>query len=85
MQVQTYVVCDLSNDPRGVIRLKAIFDKWEIFDDLLEIFGVNLALNRRAVKRDCSECDLQITPGRTNPWRDPESVCPRVSGQLRQS
>jgi len=34
-----YVVCDLSNDPRGVIRLEVIFDKWEIFDNLLKIFG----------------------------------------------
>jgi hypothetical protein len=43
-------VCDLSNDPQGIVRLKAFFHEWEIFNDLLKVFGVNLALNRRAAR-----------------------------------
>jgi len=44
-------VCDPSNDPRGVIRLEPVLEKWEVADDQFEIFGVNGVLNGCAVQR----------------------------------
>ena len=49
--VHAYLVGNLPNDTGGVIRLETSLDKWKIFNDLLEIFGINFALNRRAVAR----------------------------------
>lgn len=46
----THFICDLSNDPRGVIRLEMMLEKRKVAGDLVKVFGVNFALSLRAVE-----------------------------------
>jgi len=41
----TYFIRNLSNGPRGVIRLETILEERKVAGDLVKVFGVNFALS----------------------------------------
>jgi hypothetical protein len=50
MWVCTYIKHNLFDDLRGDTRLKPLFDEWKLVDNQVEVFGVDLMLNRSAVR-----------------------------------
>ena len=50
----TYFVRDSFYDSRGVVRLEALLEKWEIASDLVKVFGVNFSLSWCAAREQWS-------------------------------